>query len=159
MKLRNMTTIYIKLNDKILLLYRIGSKVGEDSWRGYGGHFEEELNDPKKALLRELEEESGLIKDDLYNLKLRYITIRLKNNEIRQNYYYFAELKNNNIKLKNNVEGFAKFFDFKDIFSLKMPFTAKYVLEHYYNIGKYNGYTYSGIASQDRIDFIKMDEF
>lgn len=39
--LRNMTGIYISSNNKMLLLYRIGSKVGEPSWRNVGGHFEE----------------------------------------------------------------------------------------------------------------------
>jgi 8-oxo-dGTP diphosphatase len=73
---------------------RIGSRIVSPSWCGIGGHFEiEELNDPKACVLRELEEEMRLTEDDLYNLRLRYITLRLKNNEIRQNYYFFADLK------------------------------------------------------------------
>ena len=39
--LRNMTAIYLLQNDKILLLYREGSKVSNNKWIGAaGGHFE-----------------------------------------------------------------------------------------------------------------------
>ena len=59
-KLRNMTSIYISCGTKILLLYRIGSRVVPPSWCGIGGHFEpDELNDPRTCVLRELEEETG----------------------------------------------------------------------------------------------------
>lgn len=94
-KLRNMTSLYIMREDRILLLYRIGSKAGEPSWRGIGGHFEkEELNDAKACILREMSEETGIFEKDLKTISLRYVTIRLINDEIRQNYYFFAELKN-----------------------------------------------------------------
>lgn len=94
-KLRNMTSIYISCGTKILLLYRIGSRVVPPSWCGIGGHFEpDELNDPRTCVLRELEEETGLTEKDLKNISLRYVTLKLKDGEIRQNYYYFAELKN-----------------------------------------------------------------
>lgn len=160
MKTRNMTTIYIKTYEKILLLYRTNSKVGEDSWRGYGGHFEnEELNNPMKCVLRELEEESGLKNSDIENLELKYITLRLKNNEIRQNYYYFAELKNIDFEIKKTKEGYYKWFEFKDIFSLEMPFTAKYILKHYKSKGKNDKYIYGGIASDGDIEFVKINEF
>lgn len=36
-KLRNMTTIYLLKNDKILLLYRQGGKVVSDVWTGSAG--------------------------------------------------------------------------------------------------------------------------
>lgn len=93
-RLRNMASLYITSNDKMLLLYRIGSRVVAPSWCGIGGHFEkEELNDAKAAILREVSEEIGITEEDLMNLRLRYITLRYKNQEIRQNYYFFAELK------------------------------------------------------------------
>lgn len=47
-KLRNMATIYIKEDDKMLLLDRIGSKVVKRSWCGSGGHFTpDEINNAK----------------------------------------------------------------------------------------------------------------
>jgi len=36
--LRNMTSIYIEYKDKILLLYRIGSRIVKPSWCGIGGY-------------------------------------------------------------------------------------------------------------------------
>ena len=95
-KLRNMTAIYLSRNGKMLMLYRVGSRVVSPSWCGIGGHFEkEELNDAKAAMLREMKEEIGLFEHDIENLKFKYVTLRCKNGEIRQNYYFFANLKEN----------------------------------------------------------------
>lgn len=90
-----MTTIYLLKNDKILLLYRQGGKVVSDVCSGSaGGHFEEfELNAAKACVLREMNEELGLREDDIRNLSLRYVTLRRTKGEIRQNYYFFAILK------------------------------------------------------------------
>lgn len=42
-----------------------------------GGHIENfEINNPKKACFREIEEETGLKKESIKNLKLRYIMFR-----------------------------------------------------------------------------------
>ena len=97
MKLRNMTSLYLVREGEILCLYRIGSRVANNKYVGAaGGHFEpEELNDPEKCILREMQEELGLSESDVEDLTLRYITIRLINGEIRQNYYFFARLKQN----------------------------------------------------------------
>ncbi len=86
-KLRNMTTIYILRNEKVLLLYRQGGRVVNNVWTGSaGGHFEEdELNDAKACVLREMKEELGLMPEDTQNLRLRYITLRSTKGEIRQN--------------------------------------------------------------------------
>ena len=85
-KLRNMTSVYFVREDKILCLYRIGSKVADKLYVGAaGGHFEDaEMNDPQACVLRELNEELGLGVNDISGLKLRYITHRLKNGELRQ---------------------------------------------------------------------------
>ena len=91
-KIRNMTSIYLRKNGKFLMLYRMGSRVIGDSYTGTaGGHMEEaELNNPRACVLRELQEEMGLTEQDIENLQFRYITLRLKNGEVRQNYYFFA---------------------------------------------------------------------
>lgn len=94
--LRNMASIYISKGDKMLLLYRQCGRVVNDVWVGAaGGHFEEyELNDARACVLRELEEELGLTEKEIENLRLRYVTLRRSRGEIRQNYYFFADLKN-----------------------------------------------------------------
>ena len=94
-KLRNMTSVYLSGEKGILCLYRIGSRVVSNRYIGSaGGHFEpEELNDPRACVLREMQEELGLTENDVEGLTLRYITHRLMGEEIRQNYYFFARLK------------------------------------------------------------------
>ena len=87
-KLRNMTSLYLTDDTGILCLYRIGSRVADKMYIGSaGGHFEkEELNDARACVLREAREELGIDEKDIPDMKLRYITLRLKNGEIRQNY-------------------------------------------------------------------------
>ena len=66
-KLRNMTLIYLFKGKKVLLLYRQGGRVVNNVWTGSaGGHFEnDELNDAKACVLRELNEELGLRPEDI----------------------------------------------------------------------------------------------
>jgi len=57
------------------------------------------LKNPTAFVLRELFEETGITENDISDVKLKYITLRNINNEIRQNYYYFASLHNRNINI------------------------------------------------------------
>lgn len=158
--LRNMTAIYIIHNDKMLLLYRVGSRVVEPSWCGIGGHFEkEELNDPRACVIRELYEETGITEDDLGNVKLKYVTLRLKNNEIRQNYYFFTELQNPNINITKCSEGTLEWVDLDQVLNKIMPFTAKECLRHYLNNGRYDDKLYGGITTAHGAEFVELQEF
>ena len=116
-KLRNMTSLYIFKGDKALLLYRQGSRVVNDMWIGSaGGHFEpEELNDAKACVLRELNEELELAEKDLSHLELRYVTLRRCNGEIRQNYYFFADLKDEVDVNFHSSEGISRWFDLSEL--------------------------------------------
>lgn len=158
--LRNMTSIYIIFKNKILLLYRVGSRVVKPSWCGIGGHFEnEELNNPKACVLRELFEETGITESDIENVKLKYITLRMKNNEVRQNYYYFTNLKNEEIDISQCNEGRLEWVDIDEILDRKMPFAAKECLKHYLAIGKDNHKVYAGVATGSGVNFIELKEF
>lgn len=159
--LRNMTAIYLMQNDKILLLYRKGSKVSNNKWIGAaGGHFEEyEINDATACVLREMQEEISVSADMVENLKLRYITIRRSNGEVRQNYYFFAELKSNiDIELKSN-EGILQWFNLEELYDLEMPFSAKYMIRHYIENGRYNENLYVGVADGKKVIFTELPEF
>lgn len=159
-QLCNLTSVYITSGQKMLMLYRIGSRVVEPSWCGIGGHFEtSELNDARSCVLRELYEEMKIPESALENLSLRYITLRLKKGEIRQNYYFFADLKPDfDVKLLCD-EGIPEWVPFEDIFNKEMPFTAKYVLRHYFEIGKNTTGIYGGIAAKAGVDFTELTEF
>jgi len=160
-KLRNMTAIYLLRGDKVLLLFKQGGRVVTDVWTGSaGGHFEEfELNDAKACVLRELKEELGLGEDDIENLSMRYVTLRKTNGEIRQNYYFFANLKEHvNDKLHSN-EGTVKWFSINDIGVLEMPYTAKYVMEHYRATGQFSDKLYAGVTNENGVEFIELPDF
>lgn len=158
-KLRNMAAVYILRKDKILLLYRQGGKVVNNVWvASAGGHFEEnELNDAKSCVLRELKEELGLRESQLKNLKLRYIALKRANGEIRQNYYFFAEVEDE-LNLSSN-EGNLQWFDISEVHSLEMPYSAKYVIQHYINKGMHNSNLYCGVADGSQVVFTEMPEY
>ncbi len=159
-KLRNMTTVYLAKKDKVLMLYREDSRVVNNVWTGSaGGHFEKnEINDAKACVLREMEEELDLRTDDIEGLTLRYVTLRYTKGEIRQNYYFFATLKDNvNDHLQSN-EGICKWFSIGEITRLEMPFTAKYVVEHYYSVGCLTDKLYVGVATNECVEFLELSE-
>lgn len=160
-KLRNMASVFLTCDDNILLLYRENSSVIDDSWiASAGGHFEEnEINDAKACAMRELYEELGISEDMIDNLSLRYVTLRRTDKEIRQNYYFFAELNNGTeMNLKSN-EGQLKWYSLGEIKGLKMPFTAKYVMEHWLDIARNTTDIYGGIADGEKVAFIEIPAF
>lgn len=154
-KIRSMASVYLRRDDKLLLLFRQGNSIVSNLWIGSaGGHFEEaELRDARACVLRELYEELSINEDALENLSLRYVTIRYADNELRQNYYFFADLLDEKIQTPNSTEGITKWFSFKETKDLPMPFTARYVVEHYIQTGQYTDVLYGGIANSDGVEF------
>lgn len=159
-KLRNMTGIYLFKDNKVLLLYRQGSRVANNVWIGSaGGHFEDvELNDAKACALRELKEELGLSEDYIDGLAMRYVTLRWTNGEIRQNYYFFGKLRDSFKGELASNEGKSKWFDIDEVDALEMPFTAKYVVEHYLSRARYDDKLYVGITNSDGVSFSELHE-
>ena len=79
--------------------------------------------------------------------------------EIRQNYYFFASLKECiNDDLVSN-EGKVKWFSVKEIGNLEMPYTAKYVLGHYCSVGRFSDKLYAGVTNENEVEFIELPEF
>ena len=160
MKLRNMTGIYLSCNGQMLLLYRQGGRVVSNQWiASAGGHFEpEELNDPKACVLRELKEELNLTEDDLDGMRMRYIALRNTKGEIRQNYYFFADLKPEHYSLFTSNEGKCRWVDYADIMDYDMPLTARYVMDHYLRVGKYTDDLYGGVYDGTDYHFTEIRE-
>ena len=158
MMLRNMTGIYLSCEDKMLLLYRQNGRVVSDKWvASAGGHFEpDELNDPRACVLRELNEELGIGEEDIDNLTMRYIGIRHINGEIRQNYYFFADLKQYREFASN--EGISKWIEKDKVTDLEMPLTAKYIMEHYMKKGRYDDILYCAVCDGDGYRFVPLTE-
>jgi len=160
-RLRNMTAIYLLRGDRVLLLYRQGGRVVNNVWTGSaGGHFEEgELNDAKACVLRELYEELGLRECDIRGMALRYITLRLTKGEIRQNYYFFAELGDDIGEELHSNEGEVRWFSIDELAGLEMPFTAGYVVAHYCSTGRYTNVLYAGATNENGVEFTELTEF
>lgn len=158
-KLRNMTSLYLANDDGILCLYRIGSRVANQMYIGSaGGHFEsDELNDARKCVLREAYEELGVREADLVDMKLRYITLRLKNGEVRQNYYFFARLRED--RELTSTEGQLHWVKYEDIPQLKMPSSAKHMILHYLKQGRFDDKMYAGISESWGANFAPLAEF
>lgn len=158
-KLRNMTSLYLVEEGQVLCLFRQGSRVVNNKYIGTcGGHFEpEELNNARRCILREMEEELGLLESDVENMSLRYITYRLKNGEIRQNYYFFGKLVHSRTLTSN--EGILRWIPFSDVSGLDMPISAKHMILHYIKEGRFNTDLYAGITRQDGTNFVSMTEF
>lgn len=158
-KLRNMTSVYLTGEQGILCLYRIGSRVANNKYIGSaGGHFEkEELNDARACILREMGEELGITEADLDDLRMRYITYRLKDGEIRQNYYFFGALKGN--RELNSSEGNLEWIPYEGFDNLNMPVSAKHMILHYLKVGRFDDRLYAGITQRDGTCFVPMEEF
>jgi len=154
-----MTSLYLVRDDAVLCLYRIGSRVANHRYIGSaGGHFEpDELNDPEKCVLRELREELGLIRDDLEGLSLRYITYRLAQGEVRQNYYFFAHMKEE--WPLSSTEGILRWVPYDQLPELPMPVSAKAMILHYLKEGRFTDRLYAGITEKEGTIFVPMEEF
>lgn len=100
-----------------------------------------------------------LSENDIENLKLKYITLRHTEGEIRQNYYFFAQIKSSNKKEIISNEGNLKWFNKDEIINLNMPFTAKYILKHYFETDINNDIIYGGVANGEKLIFTELPEF
>ena len=159
MKLRNMTSVYFVRGEELLCLYRIGSRVANKKYVGAaGGHFEQgELNSPRACVLREMKEELGLEEEELSHLQLRYITQRLVKGEIRQNYYYFAQLKGEGPL--SSTEGVLRWVPFSEVPELVMPISAKHMILHYLHKGRFTDDLYGGITQPHGTVFTVLEDF
>ena len=158
-KLRNMTSVYLTGERGILCLYRIGSRVANNLYVGSaGGHFEQgELNDARQCILREMQEELGLTESDVADMKLRYITLRLKNGEIRQNYYFFGKLLSD--RELESTEGNLRWITYEEAEFLHMPASAKHMMLHYLKTGRFDENLYAGITDDTGTRFVIMKDF
>ena len=158
-KLRNMTSVFLYDDEGILCLYRIGSRVANNKYVGSaGGHFEPaEVSDAKACALRELQEELGLTDVDVPDMKLRYITCRLKNGEIRNNYYFFASFNRSRCLTSN--EGQLHWCSYEEAKHIQMPASARFMMDHYLSVGRFDDKLYGGMTEPCDTRFVQLREF
>lgn len=123
-----------------------------------GGHFEEsELTSPEACVLREMGEELELHPEDIEDLTLRYMTVRYMGHEIRQNYYFFARLKEE--RKLHSSEGELRFFTWKELENVEMPVSARHMMDHYLTVGRFDENRYAGITEPGGSRFVKLQCF
>ncbi len=106
-----------------------------------------------------MQEELSVTEEMLSDISLRYITLRRTNGEIRQNYYFFANLKDEYIAGLVSDEGDLKWFELSEISELQMPYSAKYMIEHYLATGRQNDKVYVGVAEGTGVVFTELAEY
>ena len=84
--------------------------------------------------------------------------MRRKDGEVRQNFYYFAELKDS-ADDKDSNEGRLEWHDMNALDGLPMPVTARHVVEHYLAVGRYAETLYGGITTAEGPVFAELDDF
>jgi 8-oxo-dGTP diphosphatase len=110
-----------------------------------GGHVEgNEINEPQKACFREIEEETGLKGDYIQGLTLRYVVLRIKDNQEIRIQYVFSGIVAKNTGLIESDEGSLSWIGYKDILKNNVSATTKEIVKHYDEIGKYNEKVYVG---------------
>jgi len=147
--LRNGIAAFLRNNDKYLLMNRAANrKIAPGVWSGVGGHVEpQELNDPLSACYREIEEESGIVKSQIETLDLQYIITRRSKDEIRQNYIYFGETSQTDVKQTD--EGVLFWISENDLLNREYTKTFAAMLEHYKKRSCNDRAVYVGVAEND----------
>ncbi|MUK89290.1 NUDIX domain-containing protein [Ornithinibacillus sp. L9] len=139
MKLRQMAVAFL-LNEEQEVLFL--QKKPKDTFLGgllvpIGGHIEgNEISQPKGACLREIEEETGLKRDYINDLTLRYVVLRAKENkEIRIQFVFFGTVSKN-FTLIESDEGSLKWVKFQEIANQNVSATTIEIVKHYKDFGE-----------------------
>lgn len=150
MKLRTMAAAFILNGQNVLMIKKSSNnKLFPDMWAPVGGHMEcDELNDPLKTCLREVFEETGIEEKDLNNIKLRFITYRQKEEEIRVQYIYFAETEKT--QLSDTDEGELFWVNKSDLLSLDSSFVTKEILKYYFCKSNNNDHIMVGTVNAEK---------
>lgn len=95
----HITAAFLRNNGKVLLIKRgLHKKIAPGMWSGIGGRLEnDEMNTPFEGCLREIEEESGISRDNVHSIELQYILIGKHGDYIGQSYIYFGETSQTDI--------------------------------------------------------------
>lgn len=79
------------------------------------------------------------------------------NSEMRGNYYYFAELKGGPETNLESEAGTLKRFPVDEIDGLPIPFSAGFVLKHYWETGHRTATLYGGVADREKVVFVELE--
>jgi 8-oxo-dGTP diphosphatase len=148
MELRLMATAVLFHGDELLMMERAKTRqLSPGMWAAVGGHVEmNELNHPMDACYREIEEETGLGRSDIEDLTLRYILVRRKETEIRQQMVYVGRTCTKSVI--QTREGVLHWIPIREVFDREIPYIYRSLLEHYFRFGP-SPYPWLGVAGAD----------
>jgi 8-oxo-dGTP diphosphatase len=131
-KLRQMATCFLFNDNNVLMMKRnLNHIIPQEVWTCVGGHIEpSEVNNPEAACIREIYEETGIAQNEIYDLSLRYIIIRQKDREIRQQYVFFG--KTHKTEIQSNEEGDLYWINESELLGLELSEIIKHLINHYY---------------------------
>jgi len=128
---------FLYYTDKVLMMKRgLHKKLAPGLWAGIGGHMEiGDITTPRaldliETCYREVQEETGITKPDIKNLKLRYIAVRKVDDEIRLHYHFMGKVETK-IPLPTCEEGELHWVDKKDICNLQMTTSVGQAIKHW----------------------------
>jgi 8-oxo-dGTP diphosphatase len=130
------TAVLFNGNDLLMMKRSPERTLHPNYWAAVGGHLEPaEIRDPFAACLREIREETGLRSADLANLRMQYILIRLKDDEIRQQFFFIGDTLKR--KLGTTEEGELHWIPRDAVLQPErsIPFVYRALLEHYFRYG------------------------
>lgn len=130
-ELLNGAAAFLKRDGHYLLMKRGTHKtLAPGVWSGIGGRMEpHEINDPLTACLREIQEETSITPEHIFNIALKYIIIRRAGNVVRQSYLYFGET--DAMDVVANDEGELFWIPEHELLNRKFTQTFEAMLRHY----------------------------
>ncbi|MDD9269848.1 NUDIX domain-containing protein [Paenibacillus sp. GCM10023248] len=126
------TALLWNSRDELLMMKRSMTRtLSPGLWAAIGGHLEPgELNNPRAACLREIYEETGIEHDEIRDLHMRYILLRLNGLEIRQQFFYIGHTDIN--PRITTAEGDLHWVPRELVLERPLPFIFRSLLEHYF---------------------------
>jgi 8-oxo-dGTP diphosphatase len=118
-------------NDMLMMKRSPNRTLNPGMWASVGGHLEpEEIGDPELACYREIEEETGMTRSCILDLKLQYVLLRLNRSEFRQQFVYTAYTSTREVWQTD--EGELYWIPREQVLDREIPFIFHKLLEHYW---------------------------
>ena len=158
MKLSSTVIAFLQNENKYLLMKRAENRTHYPGlWCGIGGGMKEyEAENPYKACLREIEEETGITSSDINSLDLMYVLICKNKGFMRITYIFFGKTSKNDII--QSEEGELFWISEKDLLHRKYSKHIAVMLEHYVKRDACDGSVYAGILSNDEIKWMPFED-
>ncbi|UJF31987.1 NUDIX domain-containing protein [Paenibacillus hexagrammi] len=134
LRLMSTALLWNSRNELLMMKRSLTRTLSPGLWAAVGGHLEpSELSDPRTACLREIYEETGIEADEIADLHMQYVLLRLNGQEIRQQFFYIGYTDSNPRIVTH--EGDLFWIPRDEVLERPMPFIFRRLLEHYFQTG------------------------